>query len=52
MQDTSTKRQKKKKKKQEWKPSHQQKGLPPHSALPIRGKTSKQTKTKHRVRGL
>jgi len=28
--------------KQKYKPSHQQTGLPPHSALPIRGKTNKQ----------
>ena len=27
--------------KQKYKPSHQQTGLPPHSALPIRGKTIK-----------
>jgi len=30
--------------KQKYKPSHQQTGLPPHSALPIRGKMNKQTK--------
>ena len=29
--------------KQKYKPNHQQSGLPPHSALPIRGKTNKQT---------
>ena len=29
--------------KQKYKPNHQQTGLPPHSALPIRGKTNKQT---------
>ena len=29
--------------KQKYKPNHQQIGLPPHSALPIRGKTNKQT---------
>ena len=28
--------------KQKYKPNHQQTGLPPHSALPIRGKTNKQ----------
>ena len=35
--------------KQKYKPNHQQTGLPPHSALPIRGKTkqaSKQTNKK------
>ena len=31
--------------KQKYKPNHQQTGLPPHSALPIREKTNKQTKT-------
>ena len=36
MQDTSCKQQTK----QKYKPSHQQTGLPPHSALPIRGKTN------------
>ena len=30
--------------KQKYKPSHQQRGLPLHSALPIRGKANKQTK--------
>ena len=39
MQDASSKQQTK----QRYKPSHQQSGLPPHSALPIRGKTNKQT---------
>ena len=34
MQDTSSKQQAK----QKYKPNHQQIGLPPHSALPIRGK--------------
>ena len=38
MQDTSSKQQAK----QKYKPNHQQTGLPPHSALPIRGKTNKQ----------
>ena len=38
MQNTSSKQQKK----QKYKPSHQQTGVPPHSALPIRGKTNKQ----------
>ena len=38
--DASSKQQTK----QKYKPSHQQTGLPPHSALPIRGKTkNKQT---------
>jgi len=40
MQDASSKQQTK----QKYKPNHQQTGLPPHSALPIRGKTNKQTK--------
>ena len=44
MQDASSKQQTK----QKYKPSHQQRGLPPHSALPIRGKTNKQTKTPHK----
>ena len=39
MQDASSKQQTR----QKYKPSHQQTGLPPHSALPIRGKTNKQT---------
>ena len=38
MQDASSKQTK-----QKYKPSHQQIGLPLHSALPIRGKTNKQT---------
>jgi len=37
MQDTSSKPQTK----QKYKLSHQQTGLPPHSALPIRGKINK-----------
>ena len=37
MQDTSSKQQTK----QKYKPNHQQTGLPPHSALPIRGKQNK-----------
>ena len=37
MQDASSKQQTK----QKYKPSHQQTGLSPHSALPIRGKTNK-----------
>ena len=37
VQDTSSKQQTK----QKYKPNHQQTGLPPHSALPIRGKTNK-----------
>ena len=32
------------KNKQNYKPNHQQTGVPPHSALPIRGTASKQTK--------
>jgi len=39
VQDTSAKQQTE----QKYKPSHQQAGLPPHSALPIRGKTNKRT---------
>ena len=39
MQDTSSKQQTKPK----YRPIHQQTGLPPHSLLPIRAKTSKQT---------
>ena len=35
-------------KKKTYKPNHQQTGLPPHSALPIRGKTNKQIKTQHK----
>ena len=38
VQDASTKKQAK----QKCKPSHQQTGLPPHSALPLRGKPNKQ----------
>jgi len=38
VQDTSSKQQTK----QKYKPNHQQTGLPPHSALPIRGKTNRQ----------
>ena len=37
VQEASSKQQTK----QKYKPNHQQTGLPPHSALPIRGKTSK-----------
>ena len=37
MQEASSKQQTK----QIYKPNHQQTGLPPHSALPIRGKTNK-----------
>ena len=43
VQDTSSKWQIK----QKQKPNHQQTGLPPHSALPIRGKSNKQ-KTQHK----
>ena len=42
VQDASSKQQTK----QKYKPSHQQTGLPPHSALPNREK--KQTKTQHK----
>ena len=40
--------------KQKYKPNHQQTGLPPHSALPIREKqTNKQTQHKsHRISSL
>ena len=38
MQDASSKQQTK----QKYKPNHQQTGLSPHSAVPIRGKTNKQ----------
>ena len=38
MQDTSSKQQTR----QKYKPIHQQTGVPPHSGLPIRGKTNKQ----------
>jgi len=37
VQDASSKQQTK----QKYKPNHQQTGLPPHSDLPIRGKTNK-----------
>ena len=43
MQDAASKQQTK----QKYKPSHQQTGLPPHSALPIRGKTNKQQTNKN-----
>ena len=43
MQDASSKQQTIKK----YKPTQQQAGLPPHSTLPIRGKTNKQ-KTQHK----
>ena len=33
--------------KQKYKPNHQQTGVPPHSALPIRGKTNKQKLSKN-----
>ena len=39
VQDASSKQQTK----QKYKPNHQQTGLPPHSTLPIRGKTNKKT---------
>ena len=39
MQDASSKQQTK----QKYKPNHQQTESPPHSVLPIRGKTSKKT---------
>ena len=48
MQDASSKQQTKEK----YKPNYQQTGLPPHSALPIRGKTNKQTKTQHKFHPL
>ena len=44
MQDASSKQQTNKK----YKPNHQKTGLPPHSALSIRGKTNKQTKIQHK----
>jgi len=44
VQDASSKQQTK----QKYKPNHQQTGLPPYLALPIRGKTNKQTKTQHK----
>ena len=37
MQDVTSKQQTK----QKYKPNHQQTGVPPHSAFPIRGKTNK-----------
>jgi len=40
VQDTSSKPQQQ----QKYKPNHNQAGLPPHSALPIRGKTTTATK--------
>ena len=40
MQDTSSKQQTK----QKYKPSHQQTGVPPHSALPMRGKKNQKQK--------
>jgi len=43
VQDASSKQQTK----QKYKPSHQQTGLPPHSALPFRGKTNIQN-TQHK----
>ena len=45
MQDASSKQQTK----QKYKPNHQQTGLPPHSVLPIRGKTNKQTKNSAQI---
>ena len=45
MQDTSSKQ----KAKQKYKPNHQQTGLPPHSALPIGGKTSKQKQQQQNI---
>ena len=45
MQDTSSKQQQQQQ--QKYKPNHNQAGLPPHSALPIRGKTTT-TKTEHK----
>ena len=45
MQDASSKQQTK----QKYKPNPQQTGLPPHSALPIRGITSKQTKNSAQI---
>ena len=41
VQDASSKQQTK----QKYKPNHQQTGLPPHEALPIRGKTNKKLST-------
>jgi len=43
VQDASSKQQTKEK----YKTNHQQTGLPPHSALPIRGKTNRQKKQKN-----
>ena len=45
MQDASSKQQTK----QKYKPNHQQTGLPPHSVLPIRGETNKQTKNAAKI---
>jgi len=45
VQDASSKQQTK----QKYKPNHQQTGSPPHSALALRGKTNKQTKTQHKL---
>ena len=44
MQNASSKQQIK----QKCKPNNQQTGLPPHSALPIRGKTNKKIKIQHK----
>jgi len=46
VQDASSKQQTK----QKYKPNHNQTGLPPHSALPIKGKTTttKKEKTQHK----
>jgi len=44
VQDASSKQQAK----QKYKPDHQQTGVSPHSALPIRGKINKETKTQHK----
>ena len=43
VQDVSSKQQTK----QKYKPNHQQTGLPPHSALPIRGESNKQKLSKN-----
>ena len=45
MQDASSEQQAK----QNYKPNHQQTGLPPHSTLPIRGETNKQTTTTTKI---
>jgi len=45
VQDASSKQQTK----QKYKPNHQQTGLPPHSVLPIRGKTNKQTENSAQI---